>query len=1699
MEVFIQENLYVLDYNNNIVDVLYKSDDRNTPGYAFGIQIEEANTGYSNLSFSIPTSIIVDDVNISNPKLGNVSSLTKLRYERVMTYMGDDTIVIVEPVNNFEGDTAEITYKKGDIMEHYTMDYIVQPFEQNRQDLQINNNFTAIDYPRHVLSKKKAGLIIDDNTITTPDISIWNNKPIDVPGATKYIEWTNDLNVLVGRTSGLPLSWNPKSLAYPLTEAEIQTLLNTPSVWDYGVLATTFYWEVSDTARLEGTLYEEGNFIGLNIYNTLLDGYSQATAEYTPLLDKLAVNWLQIESPEVYLSPNNGLGYLKYLLNRTSWNVDTIKSSHFVGVDGTPFATIGDLETYVTTHSIELNNNSYSVVSSRVYKWKDTVWIDVTDESFGKRIDKSTGYIYNVDIEQEEIYLPDIAEQGITEYTDKTCALAINDSNCYNAITTLSTQLQLYPLFNCIKKTVALKARPGKDNGLGYQYGVNIKRDSVQMDGEKVITKLYVSGGADANGNSNINIGTANRATEADKVYPTSDGIFSWIDSPTGHYNIMCPVDYIISTEDQEYTPGYYYYEDNVYKYCVETSPLSFITLTPASAVKFTIDGVDYNVKDYKGTNITVDKWFNETKARVLEYSDGVVQEVDNFDPNSTAYLESRSPSGTNYILNFKYLYDKGYITRDQILDIYKQTIQLGILQKRYLTRYAQDYIKTNEAYLTAVNNEELNIINWQSAINAMMNIYYVNPAVPSAGTFYAFSDHPADSKSGLDWKTEYPAEDLDDLEDYDYYVRIADETTVYGYVKTPVFPDGNASAGDRRYTPKQKGFALQTIEQLSFDDFKYDWPALRSLTSSEITTILPTIANTDPSGTVSNYASYAAKFISYYKAAYAAHDAIITAAQNIEDIELIRIDYENQMNVIETYLQDNYGDFIIEGFYKNENQPYSNILFKEALTASDKFGYPDVTYNLNVIDSSGLFEYRNRTADTFNDLVHYLHSVGQIVPRAGDEVTIVDSALGMAGVPGMITTITRKLDNPIENSITIDTGFTDEEELVGNIIQATNTVLNNTDIYARTAILNKDGTINSESLTTSLSNPSTSIALVGSEGSSIFDSSGVLVSDSSDNSNQLKVSNGNILTSTDGGNNWNEIITPQGLNINHATIGTIDTTRVSIMDGSSKKVILNSNGLVVKNDPDRGYEIGGGWDNVKAFIGVDNTPGKNGQVFVDGMIRATQGSEIAGWSINDTKIYKENTTGGQESYTALSSDTSDYAIVAGTSSSPSDYKFTVTHDGDVTIGGGALVLDSNGIKITGDEDYILDANGIYTNLTFPGRSRYQDWTNIPSMASSAETRYADFGLAGQIINYTYDTHSSKGEYVPTYIVADIPENFVIVDAQIRIRHYPKYIVEYDSVPGENIATWGTSRSVKIYKTDYLTSPIFSMQKNPAGPSGQVSPPPYNMGNKKLVNGYTWKETGTNSWTASTPSGDPESMDWGSIVADMEQANTVGLKEATVDGQPVFNDGLNCFLILPTANIPYYGPAYGKDPVGSGIFHEKWGLEEAPGGGCYYAGSWVFVQNHSCFQSTAAADSIMTSIGQAKVANKTFCLVGNPADFASTWEYTGDDADLIPYIWDGSSWVDRSANKVTTYDYYSPQQLRGIPAGTNSLGLSVDTSSHWVYYADEEQMASWFEETVDGVQTTSPILDPMTWTAARCGMIDATLTIYGYFKPIPIA
>ena len=130
MEVYVKETLHVLDYDNNIKDTIFISDDHRTAGYAYNINITEANTGYSDLTFDMPNTIIDENGNqLKNPKLALLTPLVKLRYNRTVYYMGEKEITVREPIGY--GDKVEyqdVTYSNtypNNIIENYIMDYIV--------------------------------------------------------------------------------------------------------------------------------------------------------------------------------------------------------------------------------------------------------------------------------------------------------------------------------------------------------------------------------------------------------------------------------------------------------------------------------------------------------------------------------------------------------------------------------------------------------------------------------------------------------------------------------------------------------------------------------------------------------------------------------------------------------------------------------------------------------------------------------------------------------------------------------------------------------------------------------------------------------------------------------------------------------------------------------------------------------------------------------------------------------------------------------------------------------------------------------------------------------------------------------------------------------------------------------------------------------------------------------------------------------------------------------------------------------------------------------------------------------------------------------------------------------------------------------------------------------------------------------------
>lgn len=1211
MEAYVKESLYVLDYDNNIVDAIFLSDDHITAGYAYDITITEANTGYSDLKFNMPNMIIDEEGNkVHNPKLKLLTPLVKLRYQREVYYMGDTPIKVREPQGY--GDTVAYIDKEykntfpDNRIELHVMDYIVQPVDRKRDVLKLTTAFTAIDYPRFTLSKKKVGLTITQDTLAAdPNWSLFENKPIDVKGAIHYELWTKDK---FGKLSTVE-QWDPANAdKYPLDEVAIGNLMNETALWSYGLLGTAFYWPIVSTGRFEGTMYTKGGYLVLQLY----DFYNITDEGIDPErhIGRYGWEWSYLEEVDKYLAPNNALNYLRHVLDGTKWTVATRE-------DGTP----------------------------------------------------------DVDIIKVEVPNPEGSTETF-ELKDHTCNINISNSNCYNAITTICQSLQLYPVFNCEERTVALRAFSGKNYGLVYRLGGNLTSNAVKNDGEKVITKLYVAGGKDYNGDQNINIG------EAERSY------FEPADNP---------------------------------------------------------------------------------------------DERDPWNPNDPEYIIKRSPYGTNYILNFKWMYDNNWITKEEILDLYDINQKINDLNKGFMIPYTEDRLKTLQMYNDAINDYDLKQGEYISTLNSMMNKYYKTYGQYSEGTFYAFHKVPLGTHTKVDsqdgktknyiwiahckqcgWTKSYENEpttcecehgsshlDVSEI----YIPKYADFDNVTPPDK-PQYPYGPEITAVE-YEPYLKGDYLKlltTLDRETSKDSDEDW------TIADYEGLISIITPIDyeggdtvddreykigdvyvkaSSGNIKEWNEDIELFVQAYGEMLDARDKIDYCLLKIQELEEEYNAWKDEYDGYHAEIQDKYGDFIVEGNYNNNEQPYVGLLFKEGMEASDKYAVPEVTYNLDVIDSSGLIEYRMpqvtrytcaeceyttleyiktcpicgdntivKDHDTYNDLVHLLHSVGQIVPKAGDYVTVYDEPMGLFGVPGMITEISRTLDKPVNNKIKLDTGYTDDEELVGNIITATNTVLNHADIYARTAVLKADGTIDSSSISKTLDNPNANLSIIGTNGNMLLTGSYLRFTNPTDPTKGMKYSGTGIFSTTTLNENgvateWQKMMTPSGINATYINAGQIDVKNVNIMSGMTSKLLIDQYGLVVKNTANKNAHITtfnsteakndaeyvkkwGEKNNIAGFIGVD--PNNKAVIYTKGFLVAEEGSNIANWITSNDGFYHLNGTtkdlwlspGGITGEVGDSGNKK-FAIYA-------NKKFGVTTDGVLYAQGANIqgTITSNNVTITG-------------------------------------------------------------------------------------------------------------------------------------------------------------------------------------------------------------------------------------------------------------------------------------------------------------------------------------------------------------------------------------------------------------------------------
>ena len=237
------------------------------------------------------------------------------------------------------------------------------------------------------------------------------------------------------------------------------------------------------------------------------------------------------------------------------------------------------------------------------------------------------------------------------------------------------------------------------------------------------------------------------------------------------------------------------------------------------------------------------------------------------------------------------------------------------------------------------------------------------------------------------------------------------------------------------------------------------------------------------------------------------------------------------------------YSRFLQEGSWISEDYIDDNLYFLDAQSTLYTSAKPKIVYNISVLELSSLEEYQNYTF------------------ALGDKTTIEDTEFfGWVIKEGIqtpyreeivVTELTISLDSPEQNQIKVQNYKTQFEDLFQRMAATTQSVEYSTGKYQKVAsIIDPDGTINITTLQNSIANNALTIQN-SKDQSVIWDDTGITTTSASDPANVVRIVNGGIFLSTDGGITWNTGITGKGISASYITSGMMNVEEVNILNKS--------------------------------------------------------------------------------------------------------------------------------------------------------------------------------------------------------------------------------------------------------------------------------------------------------------------------------------------------------------------------------------------------------------------------------------------------------------------------------------------------------------------------------------------------------------------
>ena len=324
-------------------------------------------------------------------------------------------------------------------------------------------------------------------------------------------------------------------------------------------------------------------------------------------------------------------------------------------------------------------------------------------------------------------------------------------------------------------------------------------------------------------------------------------------------------------------------------------------------------------------------------------------------------------------------------------------------------------------------------------------------------------------------------------------------------------------------------------------------------------------------------------------------------------------------------------GNFIREGLWQDSNYVDSQALYEDAKEQSIIYSYPQVSYNLSILDLSVLTGYE---IEKFN--------IGDIV-RIIDEKVKIDTL-------GRVTEFTQNLDRPQDVSIQIGNFYSNFEDLFKKITQSAEVIKQRQQVYERAVGINPDGTINYEVLQKTFDNNVFSM-LSGTNNKLQTDSRGITVYDMNNPLSFLRINAGGIYGTTTGEEGLKLLISAEGISgrniisgilngsilpiIPSVKIGDASISDAKILDLAVSKLtagIIFSNKISVQSESgnlklqDNTLKV---WDNTgkeRVSLGLNNDDynllvrGVDGETVLFGVDGVTKAGITEG-SIDDSKV----------------------------------------------------------------------------------------------------------------------------------------------------------------------------------------------------------------------------------------------------------------------------------------------------------------------------------------------------------------------------------------------------------------------------------------------------------------------------------------------